>query len=73
MWSALVITGAAWLLAHFAVCVRALRSPGLSPLLRLAALVPGVTPWVGFRAGARVASVLWCVFAVAYLVLRSVT
>jgi hypothetical protein len=62
--------GAAWLLVHFALLMRVLRSSELPRWLRLLAWVPPVTPIAGWSAGARQLSALWAAVGVAYWVLR---
>jgi hypothetical protein len=69
----LALTGLGALLGvlHIALWLRTLRSPAAPAPLRWLAILPPITVLVGFRCGARWHSVLWCVVAVAYLVLRS--
>ncbi len=69
--AALVITGAGWLCLHVALWVRVLHSSGVARWLRAAACLPPITLLAGFRARAFVLTGLWCVFAAAYLVLRT--
>lgn len=68
----LVALGALLVLFHIAICLRALRAPGLPVWLRWLAWVPPLTPYAGVRARASWLSVAWFIVGVAYLVLRSV-
>lgn len=67
----LIAVGAAWLLVHLMLLVRALRAPGLSRGLRALSLLPPATPVVGWLAGARVRSALWAGLGATYAMLRS--
>ena len=68
---AIVLVGAAVLVAHLAILLRALRS-SLPGKWKLLALIPVVTPVASWRGGARVGPILWGVLLVAYVVLRIV-
>jgi hypothetical protein len=67
---ALVLVGAAWLLCHAALLMRAARNPSLPTWLRWLGWLPPLTPVAGWLGGARVGAVLWTALAVAYLALR---
>lgn len=69
---ALVVLGALLVLFHLAICLRALRSPGVPTWLRWLAWLPPLTPYAGLRARASWLSVAWFIVGFAYLVLRSV-
>lgn len=71
VFAGLVITAAAWALVHLSLWLRVRRTPTLGWALRALAVLPPVTPFAGFRARVFVRSVLWCVFAATYLVLRT--
>jgi hypothetical protein len=69
----LVLLGAAFGVLHVSVCLHAMRAPALPAALRWLAWLPPLTPVAGFRCGARVLSLLWCIVVCAYLVLRTQT
>lgn len=66
------VTLAAWLFAHVVAVVRSVRSRELGTAWKWASLLPPVTAWTAWKAGARVTAVLWAAFAVLYVVLRLV-
>jgi hypothetical protein len=68
----LVALGAAWLWLHVLLLTRVLSTKSLGAPLKFLALVPVITPFVGFRAGKLWLTGLWFVFAAAYLMLRTV-
>ncbi len=70
MFVAVVVTGALWLWLHVALLGRILLDRDLSVALRLLAVLPPLTPYVAWRAGARTLTVLWAVSLLAYLGLR---
>lgn len=65
----LTLLGAAWLVVHAMLLIRAGRS-ALGGGWRLLAWLPPATPLVGWRAGARVLPIAWLVLALAYVVMR---
>jgi hypothetical protein len=67
----LCVLGASFLILHVALWLRVLHAPQLHPALRWLSILPPLTPVFGYRSGARVRSVLWCIVVAAYLVLRS--
>lgn len=70
---ALTISAAVWLVLHLALSLKAARARALPGWLRFGAWLPPLTPIAGYASGARVRSALWCIVAVAYLVLRTRT
>jgi hypothetical protein len=64
-----ILVGAAWLMTHVALLLRAAGARHVSSWLRLLVLVPPLAPVVGIRVGARVASYAWCVLAAGYIAL----
>ncbi len=66
-----VLLFAAWILAHFALLARVLRSE-LTAGWKWGSLVPVVTPVAAWKAEHRVGVVIWGVFLVAYIVIRIV-
>jgi hypothetical protein len=68
----LTLLGALLLLVHLALLVRAVRAKQLRREWRLLALLPPATPFVAWRAGARVLTVLWAALLISYAILRSV-
>lgn len=69
--ASLIALAALLVVLYVWVWLRTLRAPDAPKWLRLISWLPPVAPIVGFRWGARVASVLWFVVLAAYLVLRS--
>jgi hypothetical protein len=67
----LIVSGAVWAVVHVALWLRVLHASNLPPALRWLAWLPPLTPVAGFLCGARGWAWLWCIVAVAYLVLRS--
>lgn len=67
----LIGTGACWLVLQVALWLRSWRAPTVPRVLRWLSWLPPITPIAGFMAGAWFLSVLWCIVAVAYVVLRS--
>jgi hypothetical protein len=67
----LVLLGAAFAVLHISLWLHSLRAPALPAALRWLSWLPPLTPVAGFRSGARFLSVLWCIVAIAYLVLRT--
>jgi hypothetical protein len=67
----LVLLGAALLVLHLALVLRTLRATGLPRALRWLSWLPPVTPVAGFWCGAKLLSLLWCIVAAAYIVLRT--
>jgi hypothetical protein len=69
VFAALCVAAAAWLTVHVALTVGLLRRP---PWWRgvVALVIAPLAPVFGFAAHLRVRSVLWLVFAIAYMVLR---
>jgi len=67
---ALTLTAALWMLLHLALSLRAASSPGLPRWLRYLGWLPPLTLLAGYRAGAKARALLWCLVALAYLVLR---
>lgn len=65
-----IVVGAAWLLLHAVVVWQAVREGSLAAWWRLLALVPPAAPVVAWKAGRRVAPVLWAVFLALYASLR---
>lgn len=71
VFAGLVGLGAAWLWLHVLLLVRVLGTKSVGLPIKLAALLPIVTPFAGFRAGKLFLTGLWFVFAAAYLMLRT--
>jgi hypothetical protein len=67
----LIVLGALLLVLHVALCLHALRAPGLPRLLRFFSWLPVLAPLTGFMSGAPVRALLWCIVAAAYVVLRT--
>jgi hypothetical protein len=63
---------AGFMLAHLALLMRAARAPQLPLTLRLLCWLPPLTIIAGWRAGARVLSLIWAALGIAYCVLRAV-
>jgi len=68
---ALVLVGAAWLLCHMALLMRAARTRSLPAWLRWLAWLPPLTLLAAWRARARAGAVVWTCLGAAYLALRS--
>ena len=68
---ALIVSGAAWMVVHVFLSLRAWRLPNLPRALRWLAWLPPLTPVAGFMGGAVVWACVWCVAAVTYIVLRA--
>lgn len=66
---ALVAVFAALLVTHAVLVVRVLRSHGVHAAGKALAVVPPVTPFVAWLAGARVGAVVWIVLLLGYGVL----
>ena len=67
----LIVIGALWPLWHLMLALRLLRCSTLGEGLRRWAWLPPLTPIAAYLAGMRLRAVLWCVLALAYLVLRT--
>jgi len=67
---AVIAIGAALVVLHAALLLRALTARQLPPWLRALALVPVVTPVAGWRAGARGLCVAWGTCGLLYAALR---
>ena len=68
--SALIVSGAALLVLHLALLLRAVRARQLPGWARALALVPVVTPVIGWQAGARGLCVAWGTCGLLYAALR---
>jgi hypothetical protein len=68
---ALVLSGAAWLLAHLILWMRVLQATRLPAALRWLAWLPPVLPLAAWRAGLRTGVVLWSAAGIAYSCLRA--
>lgn len=68
---ALIVSGAAWLVVHVFLSLRAWRLPNLPPVLRWLAWLPPLTPVAGFMGGAVVWAFVWCLIGATYVVLRA--
>jgi hypothetical protein len=66
-----ILLGATWMVLHFALSLRVWRSHQLPVLLRWFGWLPPITPVAGLMCGAGGWAVLWCIVAIAYVVLRS--
>lgn len=69
----LVVASAGFALLHLALWLRVMRTKTLGRALRVLAVLPPITAFAGFRARAWVLCALWCMFAAAYLVLRTLS
>ena len=66
-----IVTAALWLFVHVVATVRLLRAETIDRRTKSLGLVPLATPFVAWKAGARVSAVLWAALAVLYVVLRA--
>lgn len=64
-----ILVGAAWVVVHVALLVRAGGAREEKAWVRWLALVPPFAPLVGLRLEARVLSYAWCVLSAAYIAL----
>jgi hypothetical protein len=65
-----ITLGALWLFVHALLLARCLRARGLSPWLRLLALVPIATPIIAWRRGSRLLAGVWLAVGLLYAWLR---
>jgi hypothetical protein len=65
-----VLVLAAWIVTHVALLVRVLRVTEITTRQRWFALVPIVTPFLGWRFGKRGHALLWALWMTAYVALR---
>lgn len=63
---ALVVVAAAWLVAHAAVMLAALRNAGVAQRWRMLAWLPPAAPVLAWLAGGKARSVVWTVLGVTY-------
>ncbi|AKF05457.1 hypothetical protein [Sandaracinus amylolyticus] len=66
-----IVTAGVWLFVHVLATVKLLRSDAIDRRTKSLGLVPLATPYVAWKAGARVSAVLWAALAVLYVVLRA--
>ena len=69
---ALVVSGAAWTLAHLLLWVRVFQTRRLPLVVRWFAWLPPLLPFAAWRAGAHTGTLTWLVLGLSYLCLRSV-
>lgn len=68
---ALTLLAALWGVLHLALSLRTARTERLPVWLRALGWLPPLTPVAGFLSGARLRSIVWCVVAATYLVIRT--
>lgn len=69
---AVTVLGAALVVTHIWLLTKVWRTPDVIPRDRWLAVVPFLLPWVAWRSGLKVATTIWAVLLVAYLVARLV-
>ena len=70
-WLSLVLLMATWIVVHYTLVMRTARMPGLTPIQRVMTIaIPLLTPFFGFRQGAKRRAVLWWVLFIAYFAVR---
>lgn len=62
----LVVVAAAWLVAHAAVMIAALRNGGRARRWRMLAWLPPAAPVLAWLAGGKARSVVWAALGVTY-------
>jgi hypothetical protein len=68
---ALTLLATLWGLLHLALSLLAARTARLPVWLRSLGWLPPLTPIAGFLSGARIRSIVWCIVAATYLVIRT--
>jgi hypothetical protein len=67
----LIVVGASWLIVHVLLMTRVARSRVLPTRVRLLALLPPLTPLLGWAAGARALTLAWAAHGLLYCLLRT--